>query len=138
MVGVLNSRVLAFLNTLVDALDGGGGNGLLRLYTGTAPAPDAAATGTLLAELTLSATAFGAAADTNPGGSVTANAITQDSSANASGTVGYARLVDSTGGNAINLTVGVGSGELQLTTLTVVAGQPVQVTSLVLTMPEVV
>ena len=137
MVGVLNSRVLAFLNTIVDALDGGGSNGLLRIYSGSAPAPDAAATGTLLAELPLSATAFGAAVDTTPGGSVTAAAITT-ANALANGTAGYARLVDSTGGNAINLTVGVGTGELQLTTLTIVSGQPVQVTSLVLTQPEVV
>lgn len=137
MAGISNARAIILCDSVVDAIDAGAGPGLLRIYSGSAPATaDAAATGTLLAELTMSDPAFGAAADVNPGARATANAITDDSSANANGTAGYARVVDSDGNNPIQLTVGVGSGELQLTTLTVVAGQPVTVTSLTITMPE--
>jgi hypothetical protein len=59
-------------------------NGSLRIYSGTAPAnADGALSGnTLLAQLTLGATAFGAAAS----GVATANAITDDTSADATGT----------------------------------------------------
>lgn len=136
MAGITNARAIILCDSVVDSIDAGSGPGLLRIYTGTAPATDAAATGTLLAELTMSDPAFGAAADINPGARATANAITQDSSANASGTAGYARIVDSDENGCLQLSVGVGSGELQLSTLSIVAGQPVQVTSLTVTMPE--
>lgn len=137
MAGITNARAIILCDSVVDAIDAGAGAGLLRIYSGSAPATaDTAASGTLLAELTMSDPAFGAAADVNPGARATASAITDDSSANATGTAGYARIVDSDGNNPIQLTVGVGSGELQLTTLSIVSGQPVTVTSLTITMAE--
>jgi len=68
-------------NTMLDAIDdavnAGAGAGLLRIYDGSRPATGGAAT-TLLAELTFSDPAFGAASS----GTLTASTITQDSSAN--------------------------------------------------------
>ncbi len=65
-----------------------GGTGRINVYTGSQPATaDTAASGTLLATLTLPSDVFGASSS----GTITANTITADSSADASGTPGYAR-----------------------------------------------
>lgn len=84
------------------ALDSGigtafdGGTGRLAVYTGSPPSAGAAvggkaspaneiATGTLLGTLTLSSDAFAAAAS----GAIALNAVTSDTSADATGTAGY-------------------------------------------------
>lgn len=69
-----------------------GGSALLRLYDGTQPSTGGTAT-TLLSELTGNAT-FAPSAS---GGVLTLNSITQDSSANASGTSTWFRWVKSDG-----------------------------------------
>ena len=135
---ISNSIAKAMCDAAVDALDVSG-PGLLRIYSGSAPAnADDAASGTLLAELTLNATAFGAAADLNPGARATANAITGDTSANATGTAGYFRLVRADGTFQIqgDVTATGGGGALELNTTSIVAGVQVDVTSLTFTMPE--
>lgn len=110
------------------------GNGaLLRIYTGAQPADaDAAATGILLAQLTCGSPFGTASAE----GVVTANAITQDSAADASGTAGWFRLLAADGITTVcdgAITATGGGGELQLVTTTVTVGQPVQVTSFTIT-----
>lgn len=70
----------AMCNAFVDALDTGG-PARLEIRTGAAPAtPATADSGTLLAVLTFSATAFddAGAAGGNPAGTAVANAITPD------------------------------------------------------------
>lgn len=67
-------------------------NGRINIYSGSPPAADNAATGTLLGTLTLSATAFAAAT----GGASVAAAITDDSNADASATAGYFMMYLST------------------------------------------
>src|SRR5689334_9674025 len=92
-----NAQCLAMLDVAVDACDNGTANpsARLRIYSGSPPATaDAAASGTLLAELAMSNPAFGSAADTNPGASAAAATITDDASADAAGTAGYFRIVD--------------------------------------------
>lgn len=120
----------AACNAVVDLLD----NGYVRIYTGSAPAnPQTAASGTLLAELRFNATAFGAAST----GAATAGAFTADSSANADGTAGYARLLQSDGSTVIaDVSVGVGSGDLQLNSLSISTGVEVQITAMTYTQPE--
>ena len=91
---------LGYVNTLrnsrLDAITTAVGNaGLWRIYDGTKPAIGGAAT-TLLAELTCGTPFAGAAS----GGVLTLNSITQDSSANATGTATWARIATS-GGTAI-------------------------------------
>lgn len=99
-------------------------------YTGAAPAdPDGAATGTLLATFTLNASdAFAAASDDGTRADAIANAIAATTWA-ANGTVGYARLRLSDNTAYGLLTTGVtGSGaEVELSSLTATAGNPVQV-----------
>lgn len=119
-----NTRMDA-INTAVNA---GAGAGLLRIYDGTRPATGGAAT-TLLAELTFSDPAFAAAS----GGVLTASAITQDSSANATGTASWFRVVDSVATVVMDGNCGTSGSDLNLTTLSIVATQPVSVSSFVLT-----
>lgn len=103
-------------------------SGLLRIYDGTRPASGGTAT-TLLAELALSAT-FAAAAS---GGVLTANSITQDSSANATGTATWFRIVTSGGTFVIDGSIATSGSDLNLTSTSIVATQPVSVTSFVIT-----
>jgi hypothetical protein len=114
----------------VDNIDSGGGTAKLAIYTGSAPGPDNAATGTKLAEFDLPNPAFGAASS----GVATANAIS-DTTGLASGTAGYFRVVNRGGTAVWEGTVGVGSGELQLNTLSISSGVTVSITSWTVTMP---
>lgn len=87
-------------NAQLDAITTAvGTSGILRIYSGSRPANVAAAiSGTLLAECVCNASAFAAAAS---GGVLTANAIANDSSANASGTATHYRLFQSNGTTAV-------------------------------------
>jgi len=126
-IGIVAATRNARLDAITSAI---GSSGLLRIYDGSRPATGGAAT-TLLAELALSVTAAPGAS----GGVLTFNAITQDSSANATGTASWFRLSTS-GGTAVvdgSVTATGGGGDLQLVTTSIVSTQPVSVTSLVLT-----
>lgn len=106
-----------------------GASALLRLYDGSRPATGGAAT-TKLAELTCNAT-FAPAAS---GGVLTLNAITQDSSADATGTATWGRLTTSGGTAQIDFDVGTsGSDKLVMTTTSIVATQPVSCSSFTFT-----
>lgn len=123
--------VAATRNARADAITSAvGTSGLVRIYDGTRPATGGTAT-TLLAELACSAT-FAAAAS---GGVLTANSITQDSSANATGTATWFRLCTS-GGSAVldgSVSASGGGGDLQLSSTSITSGGVVTVTSFVLT-----
>lgn len=84
----------AAANAMLDALPSMN-SGTLKIRTGSAPGIGNSATGTLLATLTLNATAFGAASSR----ARTANSIS-DVVAAASGTAGYGR-VETSGGTAV-------------------------------------
>jgi len=135
---ISNNAAKAACDAVVDLLDAGAGAGKLQIYDGAQPAnPDiAVTTQTKLAELTLSDPAFGAAADDNPGGKATADTITDDSSADATGTAAWFRAVDSDGNAVIDGSAGTADADLILATTSIVAGQPVQVDSWTVTMPE--
>lgn len=137
---ISNAACLAMLDALVDLLDGGAGAGYIEIRTGSAPTNvDAAATGTLLATLTLSDPAFGAAADQNPGGRATANSITGDSSADATGTAGYFRAFDSNNAVVIqgDITGTGGGGDMELDNTSIAAGQQVNMTAWTVDLSEV-
>ena len=136
---ISNAAAKAACDAIVDLLDGGSGAGTLKIYTGTPPADaDTAASGTLLATLTLSDPAFGAAADANPGGRATASTITGDTSADNTGTAGYFRALDSNGVCIIQGTVTAtsGGGDLELNSTSINSGVAVNVTSWTFTVPE--
>lgn len=127
------SLATAAQNARADAITTYAGNGaLLRIYSGSAPAnADASLSGnTLLAELTCGSPFAPAAAN----GVLTANSITQDSSADATGTATFFRLYKSDGTTCVlQGTVGTSGADLNLNTTSIVAGGPVAVTSFVLT-----
>jgi len=124
IVALRNSR----LDEVTTLIDGGAGAGLLRIYDGTRPATGGTAT-TLLAELTMSDPSFPAASS----GAMTANAISDDTSADAAGTATWFRLTDSTGAAVVDGDVGTSGSDLNLNTTTFSVGLNVSVTSLVLT-----
>jgi len=107
-----------------------GTSGFLRIYDGTQPTgPDTALSGnTLLAELNLSSTAAPAAS----GGVLTFSAISDETSAIATGTQTWAALVTSAGVRIVDMSCGNGSGDLNLSG-TITAGGTVSVTSLTIT-----
>lgn len=136
---ISNAAAIAACNAVVDLLDAGAGAGTVKLYTGSAPATvDDAATGTLLGTLTLSDPAFGNAADINPGARATASAITSDTSADATGTAGYFRALDSNGNAIIQGTVTAtgGGGDLELNSVSISAGVTIAITAWTFTTPE--
>lgn len=117
-------------NAKQDAITTYAGNGcLLRIYNGARPATGGAAT-TLLAELTCgSPFAPGAAS-----GVLTLGAITQDPSANNTGTATWFRIVRSDGTtHVMDGDVGTSGSDLNLTTTSIVTGQPVSITSFTIT-----
>jgi len=103
-------------------------NGYLRIYDGTQPATanTAVSTQTLLAELRWNGTAFGAASN----GVATANAITSDTSADATGTASWFRALKSDGTTAVfDGSVGTSSADLILNSVSISAGSTVSVSS---------
>jgi len=121
-------------NAELDALAVLANSGKLRIYSGTQPAtPETAASGVLLAELTMNATAFAAAVN----GVITANAITQDSSNDASGTAGYYRLLKSDGTTVLwDGEVGTSGADLNLNSVAISSGAITQVTAFTYTLPQ--
>lgn len=123
----------AAANAIVDLIDGGAGAGLLKIYTGTQPATpnDAVTSQTLLGTLTFSDPAFGDASS----GVATASAIAEDTSADATGTATWARIIDSAGNAVMDCDVGTSGATINLNTTTVTAGAVLRITSATLTMP---
>lgn len=121
-------------NAAVNAMTPLCNSGKLRIYTGTKPAtPETAASGTLLCELTLNATAFAAAS----GGVSTANAITSDSAADNTGTAGWFRITQSDGTTAVcDGDCGTSGADLNMPTLSIVAMAVISCSALTFTLPQ--
>lgn len=105
-----------------------GASGLLRIYDGTRPATGGAAT-TLLAELALSATAAPAAS----GGQLTFSAISDDASADNTGTATWFRITTSGGTAVIDGDVSTSGADLNFNSTSITSGGTVSVTSFVIT-----
>jgi hypothetical protein len=127
-IGIVTAVRNAMLDAINTALNAGAGAALLRIYDGTRPATGGTATN-LLAELTCTDPAAGAAAS----GVLTFSAITQDASANATGTATWCRLVDSTGGIVLDGSVGTSGADYNLNTTSITSGVTVSCTSATLT-----
>ena len=128
-----SSLTAAQRNSALDAIRASYNTGKLRIYSGSVPANADAALGgaTQLVELTLGATAFGAAS----GGVLTANAIT-GGTAGATGTASFFRILDSAGSTVLAQgAVGTSGAELTLPTTSITSGVTVTCSSLTLTIP---
>ena len=113
---------------VVDLCDAGAGAGKLifRITGSTAAAP-----ATEVATLTFSDPAFGAAAS----GTATASAITSDTSATG-GTIAFATLEDDSSTVVAHCAVGTSGSDINLSSLTVGAGDTVSVSALTYSAPS--
>lgn len=129
-----NAAASAAADAVVDLIDAGSGAGTIKIYDGTIPTNANTAVGSqvLLATLTFSDPAFGAAAN----GVATASAITSDSSADATGTASWARIADSNGTTIMDVTVGTSGEDINFNTVSFVTGATIAITSLTYTQPK--
>jgi hypothetical protein len=130
---VPDARRNAMVDTVVDALDAGAAAGKVEIRSGSQPADaDDAASGTLLATITLSDPAFGAAS----AGTATANAIAAVA-ATTTGTAGWFRALDSDNNKVLDgsVTATGGGGDMELNTVSLTSGVDVDITTWTVTQP---
>lgn len=122
----------AVRNARLDAIETTiGATAVLKIRSGSVPADCATAdAGTVLATLTLPSDWMAAAS----AGSKAKSGTWQDTSADATGTAAHFRIYDS-GGTVCGLqgTVGVGSGDLQVDSVSFIAGQSFSITGFTIT-----
>lgn len=121
---------------LLALIDAATTPGKVKAYTGTQPATvETAATGTLLGTIVLADPA-GTVSGVDGSLTIDAEASTRDESADASGEIGYVRITDGDDVGILDLPVQAGtapvSGYAVFNTLTVVAGGPIELVSLVI------
>lgn len=124
----------ALANQVADNLYDVFNSGTLEIRTGSQPASaDDAATGTLLASITLPATAFGAAS-----GGVKAKAGTWQATASAAGTAGWCRFKNSGDTKRLDgaVTATGGGGEIELDNTNIASGQVVTINTVSATQPQ--
>jgi len=111
------------------------GSAVIKFYSGTQPATaDTALSGnTLLATLTASAVMWGVSAN----GVLTLATVTDDSSADATGTASFARVFDEEAGSTIfDCDVAASGATINLNTVSIIAGGTVSITSGTMTFPD--
>ncbi len=114
----------AMANAITTLADAGAGPAYIEIWT--------AAFATKLATLTMSDPSFGASAT----GVITAGTISDDVSADASGTAAVFKLFDSTAAEVLRGTVGASSADIIFAAgVAWVAGQIIRVTSCIITVP---
>jgi len=127
-----DATVIAGVNAVTALLN----SGFIKIYTGSQPALNGAVTGTLLATLTFSATAFPASVASAGTVTATANAITSGTAGN-TGTAGYFALVKSDTTTVVATgSVGTSGADLNLNTLSITSGNTVSCSSFLITMAE--
>lgn len=127
-IGMATTLRNARLDAINTAINAGAGAGTIKIYDGSRPATGGAAT-TLLATLTCSDPAAGAAA----AGALTLSAITSDLTADATGTATWARIADSNGTFVLDCSVGTSGEDINFNTVSFVAGAAIAITSAVIT-----
>ncbi len=127
----LNPKTAVLIrNAALDAFDTLN-SGKLRIYDSTQPTDADTALGAqvLLADLALNATAFAAAS----AGSKAANSITDDSSADATGTAAWGSLLTSGNVRKLDYSVGTSGANLNMNSVAISSGATVSVTSFTIT-----
>lgn len=122
----------AIVDLFDDYCNAGASAASLTIRTGAAPsATTDADTGTLLATLPMSDPAFGAGAS----GVITASAITDDASIDATGTAAHFRIKDSNGLVVAQGSVGTSGADINFNSVSFVATGRCSITSLTVTQP---
>jgi hypothetical protein len=135
-----DAGTIAGVNALCATLN----SGTIKLYSGTQPtgANTALSGNTLLSTLTFGATAFvspavASGSDPTKVITATANSIASDTSAAATGTASFFRCFETNGTTVIlDGTVGTSGCDLNLNTVSIVAGGTVAITSLTITQSD--
>lgn len=139
MVGFIsNAAAIAACDAIVDRVDLNSPPGHLKIYSGSVPTDADTALGAqvLLADLTMSNPAFGAAADIAPGARATASAISDDTSANATGTASFFRIDQGGGTTVMQGACATSGSELNFNSVAIQSSAIVSVTSFTVTVPE--
>jgi hypothetical protein len=127
-----DASVIAAVNAFTALLN----SGFIKIYSGAQPALNAAASGTLLATLTFSATAFPTSVAAGGTVTATANAITSGTAGNTAA-AGYFALVKSDNSTIVATgSVGTSGADLNLNTLSITSGNTVSCSSFLVTMLE--
>lgn len=127
------NAMLDALSARIDLASGSPNAGRIDIYDGSQPANanTAVTTQVRLASLTFADPNAAAAA----AGVLTFNTIQEDSSADATGTATWARIVDGDGNTVFDCDVGTSGTTIVLNTASIVAAGPVRITSFTLTFP---
>jgi len=141
-LSISNTAALDACDAIVDLCEAGtaASFALLVIYEGSVPADADTALGggnNVLASLTMSNPAFGAAdpMTASTPATATANSITDDASADAGGEASFFRILDLDATPVIQGAVSTSGAELNLNTTTIVATGRITITSLTVTMP---
>jgi hypothetical protein len=129
----------ALANAITAFLDGSSGspnNAYIEIYTGSMPAnpQTAISTQTKLGTLLFAVPSFGSPST----GVITANVISRDDSADATGTAAWARVIRGDGSVAFDadVTATGGGGTIEFNTVSFVSGGPIEISSFTLTVPQ--
>jgi len=139
-VSIANTVAILAVDAVTASFDLDTPPAIIRIYDGTAPADvdTALSSNTLLAELPMSNPAFLGGADAAPGAVDTADTITDDSSANATGSPAtFFRIETGTAStDKLQGEIGTSGADLNLNTTSITQGDIVSITSMTVTMPE--
>lgn len=130
MIVTLSTAIKGALATaLRDQIDLTGSNSLLKFYTGSIPT----ALGDITTQTLLGTCTLAYPCGTVSGGVLTLNAITQDTAADATGTVTWARLLSSTNVPLadFDVTLDAGNGAIKMNTISIILNGPIVVNSFV-------
>jgi len=140
---ISNEAAIAACDAIVDRLDEGSSDAVIKIYADTqATDPDTAVGAqTLLGTLRCADPAFGAAGDGTPGGLATAGTIDAGATADATDTATWFRASASNDGAAalddhIDGSVGTSSADMILNTVAIVSGAALSISEWTVTMPE--
>ena len=138
-ISFVDSLKTAILTQVRDAIDAGADAGVIDIYSGTKPTNANTAIGAQVRLGTLTFSDPCSAAPGSLGTTLTMGNITQDSSADATGTATWARVYSYTASGAvrvtvcdIDITVAGGGGTMQMNTTSIVAGGPILISAFVL------
>lgn len=135
---ITNAEAISMLTDHFVGIDAGTA-AVINIYDSTVPADADTALGAqvLLAQLTCSATAATSIVDDTPGALATFAAITDDASANATGTATFFRILTQNAGTVTDQgTVGTASADLILNTVAITSGSTVSITAATILLPE--
>lgn len=132
-VRVVTAAQNAHVNAIRDLVDAGAGPGTVKIYTGAQPASANTAVGAqvLLGTLVLS----DPSAPNGVNGLLTFNAIADDPVADNPGNAAWARIADSAGGTVFDCDVALSGATLNLSSVSVAAGDILRITSFTLQAP---